>query len=480
MRSVVLLLFLTACGAAPLDPALDPAPFAVRADGIVGGTLSGSGADPQVFLLLIDDGTQSALCSSTLIASHTLLTAAHCADGARTITAWNGNDFARMGRAGQPPTFAAVGARIHPQWNAQSLENDIALLLLDAAPAVTPKAWRGGALSQANVGAPVRLVGYGRTYTEDAGKKREVSVVIAGVEPTLVTFDQTNGKGGCQGDSGGPAFLKLSGGEERLIGVTSFGDQNCQEFGAYTRVDAYASFIDAWLTEHEPATCAEDGQCKAGCAPVDVDCACAADGECSTACPTLARDPDCPKTCGQDGTCTDVACPAPDPDCVAVGAACASAAVCSSRRCVSDAQHPQRYCTVSCGAGVACPSGLVCGNDGACLKPQLPEASRGEACTKGETFCAGGDVCAGEPATCSRICASDADCASGSQCSGVEGATKFCEATKVAQKVAKEAALSEEAPPRLVGGCSAGSASDASWSCLLILLAAARRRRTYP
>ena len=59
-----------------------------------------------------------------------------------------------------------------------------------------------------------------------------------GVSDTnLLCFIQTDNKGKCQGDSGGPSFAMIDG-RATIVGVTSFGDQNCAQFGADTRTDA--------------------------------------------------------------------------------------------------------------------------------------------------------------------------------------------------------------------------------------------------
>src|SRR6185503_18805935 len=49
--------------------------------------------------------------------------------------------------------------------------------------------------------------------------------------------------GQCQGDSGGPTFVEIEG-AQTVVGVTSFGDQDCAILGADTRVDAEIDWVD--------------------------------------------------------------------------------------------------------------------------------------------------------------------------------------------------------------------------------------------
>jgi secreted trypsin-like serine protease len=62
------------------------------------------------------------------------------------------------------------------------------------------------------------------------------SAIIASAQGTPTT---------CGGDSGGPAFVFDSDGFPAIVGVASFGDQECQALQGFSRVDTLLTFIDA-------------------------------------------------------------------------------------------------------------------------------------------------------------------------------------------------------------------------------------------
>ena len=73
-------------------------------------------------------------------------------------------------------------------------------------------------------------------------------------QPLTFNYNQPNG-GPCSGDSGGP---QLTLGTERVAGVTSTGDQNCNIMGTSGRISAvYDSFIMAYIngTPIQPQNC---------------------------------------------------------------------------------------------------------------------------------------------------------------------------------------------------------------------------------
>lgn len=67
-------------------------------------------------------------------------------------------------------------------------------------------------------------------------------IPITEVNPTELVYSKA-GANTCVGDSGGPALAKNAAGVTVVIGVTSWGDDGCTDFGVDTRVDAYPTFI---------------------------------------------------------------------------------------------------------------------------------------------------------------------------------------------------------------------------------------------
>ena len=81
-------------------------------------------------------------------------------------------------------------------------------------------------------------------------------------DANLLCFNQTDTKGKCSGDSGGPSFAMING-KQTVVGVTSFGDQNCQQFGADTRTNIEKQFLLATAPVLAGA-CTGDAECNGG------------------------------------------------------------------------------------------------------------------------------------------------------------------------------------------------------------------------
>lgn len=424
-------------GCAPVDT-LDEtstSAAAVAGSSIFGGVVNTG--DPEVFMMIMQypNGAQGA-CSATLIAPSTLLTAAHCVDprieNQASVRIWVHNKTSVQ--ATVPNDFTEiVETRIHPGWSAtnQNLGNDIALARLETPLSVAPKPWNAININ-AFGGKPLRVVGYGlaNTRPQTSGVKRVVDLEFAQVTPTLIFLGNQNGKGVCSGDSGGPSFHTFEDGVERVVGVHSFTASGDCDFGADSRVDIYASFINQWLAEKESPTCALDGRCKSGCTPVDQDCVCGSDGTCSAQCLNLAQDPDCPKDCVANGVCSLAACPRPDADCLELGETCQNDVQCPSRLCASDLQTPGRYCSRFCAGDADCPAGMDCASDSRlCQFPQKPVRLPGETCTAELDFCSDSTVCtgrSGDAPRCQVPCSKPGDCPLKTDCQMGVGGVKFC------------------------------------------------------
>ncbi|HYU16527.1 MAG TPA: trypsin-like serine protease, partial [Candidatus Acidoferrum sp.] len=219
--------------------------------GIVGGTEHTG--NPEVAFILAFDAQDNPLfsCTGTLIAPKLVLTAAHCVDDdpepAAAYAVYFGTDVTVQEDPGELFLTSAESAVFHPGWDPNDLENgnDIGLIhLLDEVP-IQPARLRTAPLTDADLGDPVHLVGWGITGggRDDSGVKRHAFSRLDDFTDNLVVVgnSQTNT---CNGDSGGPAFLER-GGVEEIIGITSFGDTDCEIEGVSTRVDAFLDFIAA-------------------------------------------------------------------------------------------------------------------------------------------------------------------------------------------------------------------------------------------
>ncbi len=207
-------------------------------------------------------------CTGTLIGSNYVLTAAHCLMDFAAKLQTTPEIIAQniLVGFGLPVVTAktnttvewrkVTGFKVHSEYKVDSVKNidkapmyDVAVLRLDSA---APNNYRPVALagntSALVAGASILLAGYG--LTDGLAKTRSTQLMKVAVQidnPTFsltqFTFKVQNGKGSCSGDSGGPAYVVNDKGGLSVIGITSWGDNNCQNLGAYTSVPYFASWI---------------------------------------------------------------------------------------------------------------------------------------------------------------------------------------------------------------------------------------------
>jgi hypothetical protein len=304
------------------------------------------------------------------------------------------------------------------------------MILLPSPPPVTPVPFESRDES-ALAGAAIQTVGYGITMpgAMDYGIRREVDLIIRQIDNQHLIIGDQSMKGICNGDSGGPSLHTSADGVARVVGIHSYDNGGCVD-GLDTRPDVYKAFIEDFINTKEGAGCGEDGICKSGCTPADVDCVCIADGVCNAACPNLLTDPDCPVNCVANGVCSTVDCPTLDPDCTADFSACTTDTQCEHRDCAIDSVNMKKYCTRHCTAPTDCPSPSVCSSSGDCLTDQGPTATPGSLCTFGTTRCLDNTNCTslagGDQDRCAFPCASDGDCDMGLVCKNGSNNFKLC------------------------------------------------------
>lgn len=193
-------------------------------------------------------------CSGTLISARKVVTAGHCVSGF---------DASQMRFVVGPSldkatqTVRVVRATAHPNYNANTIANDIAVLILEKDVAVEPIN-PIDAINNQWVGTTLLFVGYGVNnghMQTGYGIKRSVSMAVTEVTSQRFLYGNATANT-CNGDSGGPAlYLDPKSGTYRLVGVTSYGDSECTHYGADTRVDVYRAFITGAvepLPAHQP------------------------------------------------------------------------------------------------------------------------------------------------------------------------------------------------------------------------------------
>jgi hypothetical protein len=253
-------------------------------DPIVGGTPATAGEFPTTVVIEVGDG----LCTGTLVTKDWVLTAAHCVTASvvglstqQQVTdsimvhfgTINLNQNAGMTVTAQDsipdPDFGGVTDLGH---------NDSGLIHLSSSvTSVTPLKVNFDP-TKAPIGVAVTMAGFGATQIGATGPVgieytvMQTSVSCAsegiGTDANLLCFDQSSGKGKCEGDSGGPSFATI-GGKQVEVGITSFGDGSCSQYGADTRTDAEKPF----LTAHVPGLeCQTDQDCDMGQECFNQDC----------------------------------------------------------------------------------------------------------------------------------------------------------------------------------------------------------------
>lgn len=299
--------------AAQLQAASDPAQ-------IVGGERNYG--DPAVaFLVVYGSAGEQSVCTGSLVASRWILTAAHCVSSGNlgfepaAIEVYFGTEYTQ-----DDPGFEFIteadGYAYHESYDPQVFGNhDIAMLHLYQDVPLTPMPLMSRSIGDADVGASLRLIGWGLTTggAADSGIKRHAVSSLYEYDDLLV---QVGGPGSntCSGDSGGPSVMAMSG-TEVIVGVTSFGDVECAQVGVSVRVDAYLDWIEQ-VTE---------GEVVAGSPP-----------------PAGGGDPGTPS-------------PSPSPS---PGAGCQSDADCGGGFCVFDGQASM--CVDACASAADCPTGWDC------------------------------------------------------------------------------------------------------------------------
>lgn len=238
--------------------------------------VDGRDADPGEWPWMVSLRSDGHMCGGSIVSPTTVVTAAHCLEGMRA-----GDLAVRAGTrevdgAGQRLDVARIIR--HPDYDPDTVENDIALLRLDGrlrfGPGVGPISVAGaGFASAADPGSRAWATGWG-DLDEDGAlgspeilQEVEVPVVAdgpcdrqLGIERQVMLCAGGEGAGTCYGDSGGPLASRGDDGVWYLIGITSWGEV-CGEVGSpgvYAEVGAFVS----WISSHTSDLAGNDSEAQ--------------------------------------------------------------------------------------------------------------------------------------------------------------------------------------------------------------------------
>jgi hypothetical protein len=203
-------------------------------------------ADPAVVMLR---GASGPFCTGTLVSRTVVVTAAHCLDAMPATSVG-------FGLHGDQTPVQVKEQHAHPLWDGLFYSgHDVAVLVLASEVSHVTPAALGVDPAAAQAGEPLRIVGFGHDTAPvnmGFGTKRQATITAADeTDAYFLEANEADGTQSCYGDSGGPALYTGTDGVERVVGVATFGGDDCQGGGFYTRLAKYADFLAEFVGEME-------------------------------------------------------------------------------------------------------------------------------------------------------------------------------------------------------------------------------------
>ncbi|XP_068898483.1 transmembrane protease serine 9-like [Tenebrio molitor] len=243
----------SACSMIPVEK------IPTRESRIIGGSNARAGQFPWQAFIILDNPTGRYFCGGALITNEWVLTAAHCVYGVTLFTIHLGSTTILTGDENRIILSTATYT-VHPQYNQNTLENDVGLIKLHMPITFTDyiQPIAIASTGQTVEGSVVTAAGWGQTSDSAAGINNNLQYVelsiISNAECQITYGSQIKAgmvcavgnfnEGICIGDTG--SALVLPGGEPVHVGIASFMSQSgCESTDptGYTRTDIYHSWI---------------------------------------------------------------------------------------------------------------------------------------------------------------------------------------------------------------------------------------------
>ncbi|MEV6114840.1 trypsin-like serine protease [Streptomyces sp. NPDC052109] len=246
---------------------------------IIGGTTTSITSAPWMAQLWYydDKGTSDTsddvgfFCGGAVVAPTKILTAAHCVKGYD----WHANGAVVTGTDQLPTTDSTGGTDLHggtvsgvwrqwnhPSYNASTIDNDIAVLTLPSPIKATPiRMTTSTDTASYAAGTSAKVYGWGRTSStsDDISQTLKTATLPIQSDSTCsgaygsefiaghmvcagnpASGSDTGTTATCNGDSGGPLIVN-----NRIVGIVSWGVQNCVAKGAYSVFSKVRTYVGA-------------------------------------------------------------------------------------------------------------------------------------------------------------------------------------------------------------------------------------------
>ncbi|MEW2401382.1 trypsin-like serine protease [Streptomyces sp. NPDC046862] len=250
---------------------------------IIGGSETTITTAPWMAQLWYYDDSQDLgfFCGGAVIAPTKILTAAHCVDGYD----WKQYGAVITGTSQLPDDAGETNGTVsgvwrqwdHPSYNADTIDNDIAVLTLPNPIKATPiRMTTSGDTASYAEGTSAKVYGWGRTSSTSSDISQTLKtatlpiqtdatcaseypdwfikghMVCAG-EPASGSDEGTTSA--CNGDSGGPLVVN-----NRIVGVVSWGVEDCVEKGAYSVFSKVSTYVGAAYPRVDDTDLSGDGK----------------------------------------------------------------------------------------------------------------------------------------------------------------------------------------------------------------------------